>query len=290
VAGPSTSEELAAELASRPGHTNFRATLVRWLLITVSLTFLGALLAAPLAAVFATALEQGWRAYFASFADPDTRAAIRLTLLTAAVVVPVNTVFGITAAWCISKFEFRGKAFLTTLIDLPLAVSPIVSGLIYVLLFGLNGWFGAWLQEHDISIVYALPGIVLATMFVTFPYVARELIPLMQQLGNDEEEAAITLGAGGWFTFFRVTLPKIRWGLVYGVILCNARAMGEFGAVSVVSGNIRGMTNTMPLHIEVLYHEYNSVGAFAVASLLSLLAVVTLIIKTLVERSGYRRR
>jgi sulfate transport system permease protein len=207
------------------------------------------------------------------------------------VVVPLNTVFGITAAWCIAKFEFRGKSFLITLIDLPLAVSPVVSGLIYVLLFGLNGWFGAWLQEHEISVVYALPGIILATMFVTFPYVARELIPLMQQLGNDEEEAAITLGAGGWFTFFRVTLPRIRWGLVYGVILCNARAMGEFGAVSVVSGNIRGLTTTMPLHIEILYNEYNFVGAFAVASMLSMLAVVTLIIKTLVERgTGYRRR
>jgi len=256
----------------------------------VSMTFLGALLAAPLAAVFATALHSGWAAYFQSFADPDTRAAIRLTLTTAAVVVPLNTLFGITAAWCIAKFEFKGKSFLITLIDLPLAVSPVVSGLIYVLLFGLNGWFGAWLQEHEISIVYALPGIILATMFVTFPYVARELIPLMQQLGNDEEEAAITLGAGGWFTFFHVTLPRIRWGLVYGVILCNARAMGEFGAVSVVSGNIRGLTTTMPLHIEILYNEYNFVGAFAVASMLSMLAVVTLIIKTLVERSGYRRR
>jgi len=290
MAGPSSHTEIAAELATRPGHASLGSALVRWMMITVSLVFLGALLAAPLFAVFATALEKGWAAYFQSFADPDTQAAIRLTLITAAVVVPLNTVFGITAAWCIAKFEFRGKSFLITLIDLPLAVSPIVSGLIYVLLFGLNGWFGAWLQENDITIVYALPGIILATMFVTFPYVARELIPLMQQLGNDEEEAAITLGAGGWFTFFRVTLPKIRWGLVYGIILCNARAMGEFGAVSVVSGNIRGMTTTMPLHIEVLYNEYNFVGAFAVASLLSMLAVVTLIIKTLVERSGYRRR
>ncbi|HUQ10314.1 MAG TPA: sulfate ABC transporter permease subunit CysW, partial [Steroidobacteraceae bacterium] len=209
---------------------------------------------------------------------------------TAAIVVPLNTLFGVCAAWCIAKFEFPGKSMLLTLIDLPLAVSPVVSGLVYVLLFGLNGWFGAWLQEHDISIVYALPGIILATMFVTFPYVARELIPLMQQLGNDEEEAAITLGAGGWFTFFRVTLPKIRWGLVYDIILCNARAMGEFGAVSVVSGNVRGMTTTMPLQIENLYNEYNYVGAFAVASMLSMLAVVTLIIKTLVERSGHRRR
>jgi sulfate/thiosulfate transport system permease protein len=291
MAGPSSSADVAAELATRPGHAGLVPTLVRWLLITVSLVFLGALLAAPLAAVFAVAFEKGWNAYFQAFADTDTQAAIRLTLTTAAIVVPLNTVFGITAAWCIAKFEFRGKSFLITLIDLPLAVSPIVSGLIYVLLFGLNGWFGVWLQEHEISIVYALPGIVLATMFVTFPYVARELIPLMQQLGNDEEEAAITLGAGGWFTFFRVTLPRIRWGLVYGVILCNARAMGEFGAVSVVSGNIRGLTSTMPLHIEILYHEYNSVGAFAVASMLSMLAVITLIIKTLVERStGYRRR
>ena len=291
MAGPSTHADVAAELATRPGHTNLRASLVRWLLIGVSLTFLGALLAAPLAAVFAMALERGWTAYISSFADPDTRASIRLTLTTALIVVPLNTIFGVTAAWCIAKFEFRGKSFLITLIDLPLAVSPIVSGLIFVLLFGANGWFGAWLQDHDISIVYALPGIVLATMFVTFPYVARELIPLMQQLGNDEEEAAITLGAGGWLTFFRVTLPRIRWGLVYGVILCNARAMGEFGAVTVVSGNIRGMTNTMPLQIEALYNEYNMVGAFAVASLLSLLAVATLVIKTLVEgRAGYRRR
>jgi len=208
----------------------------------------------------------------------------------AAIVVPMNVIFGIAASWSIAKFEFKGKSFLITMIDLPIAVSPVISGLIYVLLFGMQGWFGLWLQEHDISIIFAVPGIVLATMFVTFPYVARELIPLMQQLGNDEEEAAITLGAGGWFTFFHVTLPRIRWGLVYGVILCNARAMGEFGAVSVVSGNIRGLTTTMPLHIEILYNEYNFVGAFAVASMLSMLAVVTLIIKTLVERSGYRRR
>jgi sulfate transport system permease protein len=290
MAGSLNSAELAAELASRPGHKNWGSTLVRWALISISLVFLGALLAAPLAAVFSAALSNGWNAYFHEFADPDTRAAIRLTLLTAAIVVPLNTVFGITAAWCIAKFEFRGKSFLITLIDLPLAVSPVVSGLVYVLLFGLNGWFGVWLQENNISIVYALPGIILATMFVTFPYVARELIPLMQQLGNDEEEAAITLGAGGWLTFFRVTLPRIRWGLVYGIILCNARAMGEFGAVSVVSGAIRGVTTTMPLHIEILYNEYNFVGAFAVASLLSMLAVLTLIIKTFVERSGYRRR
>lgn len=265
--------------------------MMRVLLIATALLFLGGLLFAPLAVVFFSALENGWQAWLESFTDSDTMAAIRLTLVTAAIVVPLNTVFGIAAAWCIAKFEFRGKSLLLTLIDLPLAVSPVVSGLVYVLLFGLQGWFGLWLQENGISIIFALPGIVLATMFVTFPYVARELIPLMQQLGNDEEEAAITLGAGGWFTFFRVTLPRIRWGLLYGVILCNARAMGEFGAVSVVSGHIRGLTNTMPLHIEILYQEYNFTAAFAVASLLSLLAVVTLILKSLLEwRTGLRHR
>jgi sulfate transport system permease protein len=265
--------------------------MTRALLIAVALLFLGALLFAPLAVVFASALEQGWRVWLESFSDSDTLAAIRLTLIAAAIVVPLNTVFGIAAAWCIAKFEFRGKSLLLTLIDLPLAVSPVVAGLVYVLLFGLQGWFGLWLQEHNISIIFALPGIVLATLFVTFPYVARELIPLMQQLGNDEEEAAITLGAGGWFTFFHVTLPRIRWGLLYGVILCNARAMGEFGAVSVVSGHIRGLTNTMPLHIEILYQEYAFTAAFAVASLLSLLAVLTLILKSLLEwRTGIRHR
>jgi sulfate transport system permease protein len=265
--------------------------MTRIILILVSLLFLGALLFAPLAVVFTSAFEHGLGAWYASFTDSDTGAAIRLTLLTAAIVVPLNTLFGICAAWCIAKFEFPGKSMLITLIDLPMAVSPVVSGLIYVLLFGAQGWFGAWLQEHDISIIFAVPGIVIATMFVTFPYVARELIPLMQQLGNDEEEAAITLGAGGWFTFFHVTLPRIRWGLLYGVILCNARAMGEFGAVSVVSGHIRGLTNTMPLHIEALYQDYSMSGAFAVASLLSLLAVVTLIIKTLLEwRMGVPHR
>jgi sulfate transport system permease protein len=265
------------------------AAMIRVILIAVAFAFLGLLLFAPLGMVFWGALENGWRAWFDSFADSDTAAAIRLTLLTAAIVVPLNTLFGVCAAWCIAKFEFAGKSMLLTLIDLPLAVSPVVSGLVYVLMFGAQGWFGVWLQDHDISIIFAVPGIVLATMFVTFPYVARELIPLMQQLGNDEEEAAITLGAGGWFTFFHVTLPRIRWGLLYGVILCNARAMGEFGAVSVVSGNIRGMTSTMPLHIENLYQDYSFMGAFAVASLLSLLAVVTLIIKTLLEwRTGIR--
>jgi sulfate transport system permease protein len=276
--------------ATRPGRASIKSTLVRWSFISLSLLFLAALLLAPLATVFAMAWEKGAHAYFASFADPDTAAALRLTLITALVVVPLNTVFGLAASWAIAKFEFRGKSFLITLIDLPLAISPVISGLIFVLLFGLRGWFGPWFQDHDISVIFALPGIILATMFVTFPYVARELIPLMQQLGNDEEEAAITLGAGGWLTFFSVTLPKVRWGLVYGVILCNARAMGEFGAVSVVSGHIRGVTNTMPLHIEILYNEYNFVGAFAVASLLTLLAVLTLVVKTLVERTGYRRR
>jgi sulfate/thiosulfate transport system permease protein len=276
--------------STRPGQHTWMHSIVRWLFISVSLGFLAAVLLAPLATVFVMALAKGVSAYLHSFADPDTAAAIRLTLITAALVVPINTIFGLAAAWAIAKFEFRGKSILITLIDLPLAISPVISGMIFVLLFGLHGWFGVWLQEHDISIVFALPGIVLATMFVTFPYVARELIPLMEQLGNDEEEAAITLGAGGWMTFFRVTLPKVRWGLVYGMVLCNARAMGEFGAVSVVSGHIRGLTNTMPLHIEILYNEYNFVGAFAVASLLTLLACVTLIVKTLVERTGYRRR
>ena len=281
---------LRDDAATRPGGDTLWARLLRWVLIGASLAFLAALLFAPLATVFATALEHGLRLYLASFADADTRSAVRLTLTTAAVVVPLNTLFGLAASWCIAKFEFKGKSFLITLIDLPLAVSPVISGMVYVLLFGLQGWFGHYLQEHDISIIFALPGIIVATMFVTFPYVARELIPLMQQLGNDEEEAAITMGAGAWMTFFRVTLPKVRWGLIYGVILCNARAMGEFGAVSVVSGHIRGLTNTMPLHIEILYNEYNFVGAFAVASLLTLLAVLTLIIKTLVERTGYKRR
>jgi sulfate/thiosulfate transport system permease protein len=279
-----------ADDLNRPGQHTWLHALVRWLCIAVSLTFLAAVLLAPLATVFVMALSRGIAAYLHSFSDPDTTAAIRLTLITAGVVVPINTVFGLAAAWAIAKFEFHGKSVLITLIDLPLAISPVISGMIFVLLFGLDGWFGVWLQAHNVSIIFALPGIMLATMFVTFPYVARELIPLMQQLGNDEEEAAITLGAGGWMTFFRVTLPKVRWGLVYGMVLCNARAMGEFGAVSVVSGHIRGLTNTMPLHIEILYNEYNFVGAFAVASLLTLLAVLTLIVKTLVERTGYRGR
>ena len=277
-----------AEMARRPGRGTLRSLLIRWAFIGLSLSFLAAVLLAPLAVVFSTALGQGMGAYLKSFADTDTGAAIRLTLLTAAIVVPLNTVFGICAAWAIAKFEFRGKAVLITLIDLPFAVSPIISGLVYVLLFGAQGWFGLWLQEHNVEIIFALPGIILATLFVTFPYVARELIPLMEQLGNDEEEAAMTLGATGLMTFVRVTLPKIRWGLIYGVILCNARAMGEFGAVSVVSGHIRGLTTTMPLHIEILYNEYAFVGAFAVASLLTLLAVVTLIVKSLIESQASR--
>lgn len=256
---------------------------VRWLLVGLALTFLAFFLALPLIAVFAEALRRGFGPFFASFADPDAVSAIKLTLLTAAIAVPANLVFGVAASWCIAKFDFPGKSLLITLIDLPFAVSPVISGLIYVLLFGLQGWFGPWLMEHDIKIIFAVPGIVLATIFVTFPFVARELIPLMQTQGNDEEYAAITLGASGWQTFRRVTLPNIKWGLFYGVILCNARAMGEFGAVSVVSGHIRGETNTMPLHVEILYNEYNFVAAFAVASLLALLALVTLVLKTLVE-------
>ena len=263
------------------------ARVARVALIGVSIAFLGLLLAAPLGAVLAQALAKGWQVYLESFADTDTRAAIRLTLLTAAIVVPINTVFGICASWAIAKFEFKGKSLLITLIDLPFAVSPVIAGLIFVLLFGAQGWFGPWLQERDVQVIFAVPGIVLATLFITFPYVARELIPLMQQQGSDEEEAAITLGASAWITFLRVTLPKIRWGLLYGIILCNARAMGEFGAVSVVSGHIRGLTTTMPLHVEILYNEYNFVAAFAVASLLALLAILTLVLKSLVEwRAG----
>jgi sulfate transport system permease protein len=237
----------------------------------------------PLASVFAEALRKGWLAYLAAFADPNAWAAIRLTLLAAVVSVPLNLVFGVAAAWAIARFDFRGKSFLLTLIDLPFAVSPVIAGLIYVLVFGLQGWFGEWLSDHDLRVIFAVPGIVLATVFVTFPFVARELIPLMQAQGKDEEEAAIVLGASAWQMFSRVTLPNIKWGLLYGVILSNARAMGEFGAVSVVSGHIRGLTNTLPLHVEVLYNEYNHVAAFACASLLALLALITLALKTFVE-------
>ncbi|MGB3290501.1 MAG: sulfate ABC transporter permease subunit CysW [Burkholderiaceae bacterium] len=256
---------------------------VRCLLISAAFLFLGLFLFVPLFAVFAEALRKGWSAYIAAIAEPDALAAIRLTLLTAAIAVSLNLAFGVAAAWCIVKFEFRGKNLLITLIDLPFSVSPVISGLIYVLLFGAQGWMGDWLYQHDIKVLFAVPGIVLATVFVTFPFVARELIPLMQSQGSEEEEAALVLGATGWQTFMRVTLPNIKWGLLYGVILCNARAMGEFGAVSVVSGHIRGLTNTVPLHVEILYNEYNFSAAFAVASLLAMLALVTLALKSWVE-------
>lgn len=271
---------------ARGGYGTSARSEARWVqgtLIAVSLVFLGAFLFLPLLAVFVEALRNGVGAYFASLAEPDARTAIKLTLLVAAIAVPLNLVFGLAAAWAIAKFEFRGKSVLITLIDLPFAVSPVISGLIYVLLFGLQGWLGPWLAQHDIQIIFAVPGIVLATIFVTFPFVARELIPLMQEQGTEEEQAALSLGAGGWQTFWRVTLPNVKWALLYGVILCNARAMGEFGAVSVVSGHIRGLTNTMPLHVEILYNEYNFVAAFAVASALALLALVTLAAKSLVE-------
>jgi sulfate/thiosulfate transport system permease protein len=256
---------------------------VRWLLIVVTIVFLAIFLVVPLAAVFYQALQKGLRVYLESIREPDALASIRLTLLTATIAVPLNLLFGVAAAWAIAKFQFIGKSFLITLIDLPFAVSPVISGLIYVLLFGLQGWFGPWLQEHDFRIIFAVPGIVLATIFVTFPFVARELIPLMQAQGTEEEEAAFVLGARGWQTFWRVTLPNIKWSLLYGVILCSARAMGEFGAVSVVSGHIRGETNTLPLQVEILYNEYNYTASFAVASLLTLVAVVTLAAKKLVE-------
>ena len=256
---------------------------VKWTLIGVVLVFVFLFLVLPLAAVFTEALRKGAGAFLEALQEPDAWSAIRLTLLTAAIAVPLNLVFGVAAAWAIAKYEFRGKAFLTTLVDLPFSVSPVVAGLVYVLMFGAHGWFGPWLQANDVKIIFAVPGIVLATIFVTFPFIARELIPLMQAQGSEEEQAAIVLGATGWQTFWHVTLPNIKWGLIYGVILCNARAMGEFGAVSVVSGHIRGQTNTMPLHVEILYNEYQSVAAFAVASLLALLALVTLVIKSFVE-------
>lgn len=256
---------------------------VRLALIGAAVVFLGLFLLMPLAAVFVEAFRKGAAVYVQSFNDPYALAAIRLTLLVTAIAIPLNLLFGVCASWAITKFDFRGKGFLLTLIDLPFAVSPIVSGLIFVLLFGLQGWFGPWLKAHEIQIIFAVPGIALATVFVTFPFIARELIPLMQSQGTEEEQAALVLGAGGWQIFWKVTLPNIKWGLLYGIILCNARAIGEFGAVSVVSGHIRGQTNTVPLHIEILYNEYNFVGAFAMASLLTLLALVTLAAKTLIE-------
>lgn len=257
--------------------------LVRWLLTGTALLFLALFLALPLAAVFTQAFDKGFAVYLEALKEPDTLSSIKLTLITAAVAVPLNLIFGVTAAWAIAKFSFPGKNLLITLIDLPFSVSPVISGLIYVLIFGLQGWLGPWLQAHDIKIVFAVPGIILATIFVTFPFVARELIPLMEAQGREEEEAALVLGASGLQTFFRVTLPNIKWGVIYGVILCNARAMGEFGAVSVVSGHIRGVTNTVPLHVEILYNEYNYTAAFAVASLLAFLALITLVVKTAAE-------
>ena len=257
---------------------------VRRTLIGAALVFLTLFLFVPLLTVFVEAFKKGWEVYVASIVEPDALSAIKLTLIAAAISVPMNLAFGVAAAWCIAKFEFRGKSVLLTLIDLPFSVSPVISGLIYMLIFGLQGWFGEWLRDHDLKIVFAVPGIVLATVFVTFPFVARELIPLMQAQGTEQEEAARVLGANGWQIFRRVTLPNIKWALLYGVILCNARAMGEFGAVSVVSGHIRGQTNTMPLHVEILYNEYQFAAAFAVASLLAGLALVTLVLKLAVER------
>ena len=271
-----------ASLLSAPTATSERRS-TRFVLTLLAIGFLALFLVLPLIAVFAEALRRGFGAYFAAFADPDTQAAIGLTLLVAAIAVPLNLVFGIAAAWAIAKFEFPGKSLLVTFIDLPFSVSPVVSGLVWVLLFGANGFLGPFLAAHDIKIIFALPGLVLATVFDTFPFVARELIPLMQEQGTGDEEAALSLGASGFTTFLTVTLPNIRWALLYGVLLCNARAMGEFGAVSVVSGHIRGLTNPMPLHVEILYNEYDFVGAFAVASLLAGLALVTLLVKSLLE-------
>lgn len=256
---------------------------VRSILIGIALLFLALFLVLPLVTVFVEAFRKGVALYFAALKEKEALAAVRLTLMTAAIAVPLNLLFGLAAAWAITKFRFRGKQVLLTLIDLPFAVSPVISGLVFVLLFGARGWFGPWLGEHDIKIIFALPGIVLATIFVTFPFVARELIPLMEAQGVQEEEAAATLGAGGWRIFWKVTLPNVKWGLLYGVILCNARAMGEFGAVSVVSGHVRGKTNTIPLHVQILYNEYKFTAAFAVASLLVLLGIVTLVVKTIVE-------
>ncbi|MES2687112.1 MAG: sulfate ABC transporter permease subunit CysW [Pseudomonadota bacterium] len=266
---------------ARAGTTE--APWVRYTLIALALVFVLLFLVLPLAAVFTEALRKGFDAYWAALKEPDAWSAIKLTLIAAAIAVPLNLVFGVSAAWAIAKYEFRGKSFLTTLVDLPFSVSPVVAGLMYVLVFGAQGWFGPWLAANDIKVIFAVPGIVLATVFVTFPFIARELIPLMQAQGSEEEQAAIVLGATGWQTFWNVTLPNIKWGLLYGVILTNARAMGEFGAVSVVSGHIRGQTNTLPLHVEILYNEYQSVAAFAVASLLALLALVTLLIKSVAE-------
>jgi len=266
-----------------PGSSISETPLVKWALISLAALYLAGFLVLPLVSVFVEALRQGFDAYFAALVEPDALSAIRLTLIVSAIAVPANVVFGLAASWSIAKFEFPAKSFLITLIDLPFSVSPVISGLVYVLLFGAQGFFGPWLAQHHMQIIFAVPGIVLATVFVTFPFVARQLIPLMQAQGNDDEEAALSLGAGGFRTFWSVTLPNVKWALLYGVLLCNARAMGEFGAVSVVSGHIRGLTNTMPLHVEILYNEYNFVAAFAVASLLAFLALVTLVLKTILE-------
>jgi sulfate/thiosulfate transport system permease protein len=263
---------------------------VKWLVLGVSLSFFAIFILLPLLAVFVEALRKGWTAYFSAIIEPDAVSAIELTLLAAAISVPLNLVFGVAASWAIAKYRFPGRHLLTTLIDLPFSVSPVVAGLIYVLVFGAQGWLGPWLSAHDIKVIFAVPGIVLATVFITFPFVARELIPLMEAQGREEEEAAVMLGASGWQTFWLITLPNIKWGLLYGVILCNARAMGEFGAVSVVSGHIRGETNTLPLHVEILYNEYNFVGAFATASLLALLALLTLVLKAFIDWRAGRAR
>ncbi|MDK2081854.1 sulfate ABC transporter permease subunit CysW [Aliarcobacter butzleri] len=262
---------------------------VKYLLITTAITFLAVMLVVPLITIFAEAFRKGVEAYFLSFEDEYVLSAIKLTFITAIIAVPLNLVFGLAASWAIAKYSFFGKSFLITLIDLPFAVSPVISGFVYVLLFGAQGWFGSWLIENDVQIIFAVPGIVLATIFVTFPFVARELIPLMQEIGNDEEQAALLLGASGFQTFLKVTLPNIKWGLLYGVILCNARAMGEFGAVSVVSGHIQGVTNTMPLQVEILYNEYNFVAAFAVSTLLAILALLTLVLKYILEWKVQKR-
>lgn len=275
--------ELSETSTQTQSYVMKESSIVKWSLITVSLLFLTLFLILPLISIFVTAFEKGWETYIASITHPDALAAIKLTLIVTCIVVPLNAIFGVAAAWAITKFSFKGKNFLITLIDLPFAVSPVIAGLVFILLFGAQGLFGDFLFAHDIKIVFALPGIVIATLFVTFPFIARELIPLMQMQGVTEEEASISLGATGFKTFLFVTLPNIKWGLLYGLILCNARAIGEFGAVSVVSGHIRGMTNTMPLHIEILYNEYQFTAAFAVASLMSILAIITIIIKNFIE-------
>ena len=264
-------------------------TWVRWSLIAITIAFISLFICLPLGLVIYQALSKGLQAYWAALSQPDTWSAIKLTLLVAVITVPLNTLFGVIAAWAITRFEFKGKSLLTTLIDLPFSVSPVISGFIFVLLFGAEGWFGKWLMEYDIKVIFAAPGIILATLFITFPFVARQLIPLMQEMGHQEEEASLSLGASGWKTFFSVTLPNIKWALLYGVLLCNARAMGEFGAVSVVSGHIRGMTNTLPLHVEVCYNDYDAIGAFASASILAALAIVTLVLKTGLEWKQAKR-